>query len=415
MSTTPRTASTAWEAPEPVSTPTLDGARAAIDRVNLATGMRRAGWLALLTGVVLLALGFLLRWTELTVAGVLVIILTLLCLLFTIGRPSLEARLRVPERAVVVGTPAVASLGIRNAGRRRTWGSRIDLPIGRDSASISVGSLGAGQVQWQDVRIPTRRRDIITVGPAHSVKGDPFGLTGRETRWTDVTELYVHPRTVRLPGRQSGFVHDLEGHASPHITASDMNFHALREYVPGDDRRHVHWRSSARTGTLMVRQFEESRQSRVVVALDTGRDSWLDEDEFELGVSSAGSVAVQAVAGESPLALLTSSQDLPAVTPSKVLDGLSGVERTIRGGVPDLVRGVRDREPGASVVIFITGSSASMTDVRRAGSLIDVDKRVVSIRVDRGAELRVRSAGNVTVIQLGDLAELPRAMRKAME
>nr|WP_231980430.1 DUF58 domain-containing protein [Tessaracoccus coleopterorum] len=109
-----------------------------------------------------------------------------------------------------------------------------------------------------------------------------------------------------------------------------MNFHALRPYVAGDDRRHVHWRSTARTGRLMVRQFEESRMSRVAVSLDTGRAAYLDEDEFELGVSVVASVAMQTLYSESPLTLLTSRDELVAVTPSRALDQLSVVTQTAR-------------------------------------------------------------------------------------
>ena len=194
-----------------------------------------------------------------------------------------------------------------------------------------------------------------------------------------------------------------------------MNFHALRPYAPGDDRRHVHWRSTARTGSLMVRQFEESRMSRVAVALDTGRLAWLDGDEFELGVSCVGSVAVQTLLGESPLALLTSTRSLAAVTPSQALDQLCTVSLGVGGGVVDLVHTTRTAEPGASVAVFVTGSVAPMSEVRRAGALFDVDTRVVGIRVEVGSEPRVRTSGNVSVIQVGSLDELPRAMRRAME
>lgn len=404
-----------WEAPEPVQTPTLAGLRGLINRVNHVTGMRGAGWLCLLSGLVAGGVGFGFGWLEFKVVGAVAVLTALLALLFTIGRPVIQVRLEVQERAVVVGTPTAARLGVRNAGKRRHWGSRLDLPVGRDVASLSIRSLGVGQVQWQQFRVPTRRRGVVRIGPAQSVQGDPFALTGRETRWTDWQELFVHPRTIRLPGRQAGFVHDLEGQPSSHITASDMNFHALREYAPGDDRRHVHWRSSARLGALMVRQFDESRQSHVVVSLDTGRSAWLDDDEFELGVSCAGSVAVQTVLADSPLALLTSTDELSTPTPSKVLDGLCTVEQTTRGGILDLVRSTQDREPPASVVVMITGSSSSLSDMRRACSQFDVDKRVVGLRISVGDDLRVRSVGTMTIIQLGDLEDLPRAMRKAME
>lgn len=404
-----------WEAPEPVDPPSLDGLRSAFARLNLVTGMRPAGWACLGLGLATGLAGLWLGWVEFALIGIIAVSLVALALLFTIGRPNLEVQLLVPERSVVMGTPTTARLGVRNAGTRRHWGSRLDLPVGHDVATMAIRSLAVGQQEWQQFRVPTRRRGVVRIGPAHSVQGDPFALTGRETHWTGWQELFVHPLTIRLPGRQAGFVHDMEGHASPHIAAADLNFHALREYAPGDDRRHVHWRSSARTGELMVRQFEESRQSRVVVALDTGRSAWLDADEFELGVSAAGSVAVQTIMGDSPLALLTPAETLAALTPTKALDELCRVELGGRGGVASLVRSTLEREPGASVAIVITGSVTSLSKLRAACALFDVDKRVIGLRVGVGEALRVRSVGNVTVIQLGSLAELPRAMRKAME
>ena len=404
-----------WEAPEVVDPPSTQGLRNAYRRLCDVTGMRTAGWVALLGGILSLVLGIVFGWLEFTVAGVLAIVTVLICLLFTIGRPKLEVWVQLTDRSVVVGERASGQLHVRNASARRHWGSRLDLPVGEGAASFSLPGLKPGEVISDGFRIPTDRRGLVTVGPAHSVQGDPFSLTGRESRWTDELELYVHPRTVALPGRQTGFVHDLEGHASTHLTSSDMNFHALRPYVAGDDRRHVHWRSTARTGKLMVRQFEESRMSRVAVSLDTGRAAYLDEDEFELGISVAASVAVQTLLSDSPLTLLTSRDTLASVTPTRTLDEMSVVEQSTRGGISDLVHSTIRRAPGSSVVFVITGSSSSLATLRRACSRFDVDARVVGIRIDEGTELRVRAAGNVTVMQLGDLEDLPRAMRKAME
>ncbi|MGV8846960.1 DUF58 domain-containing protein [Tessaracoccus sp.] len=408
-------AASRWEAPEPVEPPSLARLRALGDALVGHTGIRAAGWVSLLLGVVALAAGLLLGWVELKVAGSLAIATLAISLLFTIGTPRFEVHLSMAERSIVVGTPAWGELAVRNTAARRHLGSRLDLPIADDVASFSIPPLGEGEVMRQRFRVPTARRGIVRVGPAESVAGDPFGLTGRQTRWSGMVDVFVHPRTVALPGRQSGFVHDLEGHASPHLTSSDMNFHALRPYAPGDDRRHVHWRSTARTGALMVRQFEESRMSRVVVALDTGRLAWLDDDEFELGVSCAGSLAVQTLRGESPLALLTSGDVLAALSPARALDRLCAVELSVGGGVSDLVRTTRRREPGASVAVFITGSVSSMAEVRRVGSVFDVDTRVIGIRVEEGSDVRVRTVGNISVVQVGLLEDLPRAMRRAME
>ncbi|MDO5736355.1 MAG: DUF58 domain-containing protein [Propionibacteriaceae bacterium] len=408
-------AASRWEAPEPVEPPSLDRLRAVGDVLVERTGIRVAGWAALVIGVVALVAGLLLGWVELKVVGSVAILMVGIALLFTIGRPRFDVRLLLADRSVVVGTPSGGELSVRNVAASRHLGSRLDLPIALDVASFSIPMLGSGEHISQRFSVPTSKRGVVRIGPAESVAGDPFALTGRQTRWTGMAELFVHPATVALPGRQSGFVHDLEGHASPHLSAADMNFHALRPYAPGDDRRHVHWRSTARTGALMVRQFEESRMSRVVVSLDTGRLAWLDDDEFELGVSCAGSVAVQTLLGESPLAMLTSTETLPALTPARALDQLSSVGTAAGGGVVDLVYTTRRREPGASVAVFITGSVASMAEVRRSGALFDVDTRVVGIRVEEGSDLRVRTVGNVSVVQVGALTDLPRAMRRAME
>ena len=63
---------------------------------------------------------------------------------------------------------------------------------------------------------------------------------------------------------------DIEGAVTKKIVDSDLSFHAIRDYVAGDARRHVHWRSTAKTGTMMVRQYEETRRSRIAVVMDLG-------------------------------------------------------------------------------------------------------------------------------------------------
>ncbi|MFX4505177.1 DUF58 domain-containing protein, partial [Acinetobacter baumannii] len=80
-----------------------------------------------------------------------------------------------------------------------------------------------------------------------------MGLLRREHAFDDVHDLFVHPRTVALPSTSAGLVRDLEGNATRRLVDADMSFHAIREYVPGDSRRQVHWKSTAKTGRLMVR------------------------------------------------------------------------------------------------------------------------------------------------------------------
>lgn len=408
------TAQTRWVPPpevEPVTRKDLADVWAGVSRF---LGMRRAGWFLLLGGVVLVLAGWPLRWQELRVAGLLGILLVVVAGFFTIGRPRFDVAIAVPEKYVQVGDAALGTLQVRNGGTRRSLPSRIDLPIGARTASVAIPSLPVAGQHDDRFIIPTERRAVIAIGPAQSVQGDPFSLMGRDTLWTDVTEVFVHPRTVRLPGRQTGFVHDLEGHPTPRVTNADMSFHALREYVAGDDRRHIHWRSTARTGDLMVRQYEETRQSRVAVALDVAAQSYGSDQEFEDAVSVAASFVMQAVREENPLALVTNVDVHPGQTSTRIMNELSRVELLENTDVNDVARLVRDRESSASIVVIVTGSKVRGDRLRHTATLLDLDCRVIAVRVSESAVLSVETVANITVVQLPGLDELQRAMRRTM-
>ncbi len=402
-----------WLAPAGVGPLRWADVRNVATLVSRALGMRGAGWAVLGMGVVLLLAGWVLSWLELRVAGISAIALSLVAMLFTLGRPALAVTLTVPEHHVQVGSRATGELVVRNEGGRRTLPVSIDLPIGDQTASIALPSLGAIGELEQAFVIPTDRRCVVEIGPALSVQGDPFGLAGRESLWTSAVEVFVHPRTVNLPGRQTGFVHDLEGHTTQKLSNSDMSFHALREYVPGDDRRHIHWRSSARTGDLMVRQFEETRQSRIAIAVDLSDQSYASEQEFEDAVSVAASFVQQSFREENPIALVTNVDIHRGLSATRAMNQLSRVERLDRTHVTELFRIVRDREASASIVVIVTGSKPRTDRLRRAATLLGIDTRVILIRVAPNHPLAVDTVSGVTSIQLPSLDDLPRAVRRS--
>src|SRR5664280_681419 len=101
-----------WNAPAEVGPPRWADVRNAATNMSRFLGMRRAGWVLLGTGVVLLIAGLLLSWMELRVAGVSAIALALVAVLFTLGRPSLAVTMKVPERHVQVGQRATGDLDV---------------------------------------------------------------------------------------------------------------------------------------------------------------------------------------------------------------------------------------------------------------------------------------------------------------
>lgn len=238
-----------------------------------------------------LTAGLILGWIEFVAAGTIALSLLLLASVFLFGARAYEVDLTLAHDRVVAGAEVSGAITVTNIGRRLALPGVVDVPVGEGLVEIAVPLLRPGAVFSEQVAIPTHRRGVIAIGPARTVRGDPLGLLRRETAWQDHHTLYVHPVTTVIPSTATGFVRDLEGNPSSLIVDSDISFHAIREYVPGDSRRQVHWKSTAKTGTLMVRQYEESRRSRMLIALATAETEFANEDEFELAVSPSEQIS----------------------------------------------------------------------------------------------------------------------------
>ena len=224
---------------------------------------RPATWVLIAVAVTLWVAGQTLGWWELVVAAIVIGATLALCALFLIGRTAYDVALDLNRTHVVVGERAIGALTLANSGRRAILPSRVVLPVGGGRGVFSVGRLAAGASAEELFAIPTHRRGIVKVGPVSVVRGDPLGLFERVHRRDEPIDLFVHPRTVLFEGQSLGFLRDLEGLPATDLSPDDVSFHALREYQPGDDLRHVHWKSTARTGSVMVRQYEETRDVHV--------------------------------------------------------------------------------------------------------------------------------------------------------
>ena len=386
-------------------------------RLGLGRALRAvsvAGWVALGVGVLALVAGRRLGWLELVVLGGVLVTTFLAALAFTLGRHPYEVSLALSDRRVVVGERAMAGVTVRNVAQRPVLAARVELPVGRTEVGFHLPGLPAGGDHEEIFAIPTSRRSVIDVGPVRTVRGDPLGLMRRGVVWGEPQELYVHPRTVPLSSSAAGFIHDLEGRPTRDITSADLSFHALREYVPGDDRRHVHWRTSARTGKLMVRQFEETRRSHLVVGMSRNARDYGDAEEFEVAVSTLGSLGLEAMREDKDLTTLTTHETLRAVTPGQYLDSLTRLELGDGpNGVVSIAHQISRDVERASMVVLVCGSTVTPADLRAAGAVLPIDARAFAVQVVTGAQTTVHSVGVVTVLTIGELAELRRGFRKA--
>lgn len=371
------------------------------------------GWIVLGLAVAAGAAGVLLGWPEFTYLALTLLGGLLVAFVFLLGRARFRVEVELRPRRVVAGERAFGRLLVTHAGSRRSSPTRLELPVGRGLAEFGIPALAPGAEHEELFAVPTAKRAVIVAGPAQSVRGDALGLVRRTVRWTDPVELFVHPATVRLRPSAAGLVRDLEGEVTKAITSNDLAFHALRAYEPGDDRRYVHWRTTARTGRLMVRQFTETRRSQLVLLHHAEEAGYASDHEFELGVSVLASIARQVLRDGTKVRIASGHGELRTATPVTLLDDSSRIVPSTSGlTVRDFARDATKRMPPPSVLLVVHGSRTPVGDLRAAATLFGADTRTIGLRVDADADARVAPVGDVTMATIGRLPDLPRLMGK---
>ncbi len=385
-----------------------------------------AGWMVVASvGIGLVAgpvAGWALGWFLLV--GGLVLLVGSVPFLF--GGHDFEVTLRLERDRVVVGMEVDGAVEVVNAGRRPALPAVIDVPVGEGLVEANVPLMGPAGRHTEPLRIAALHRGIIDVGPMTLARSDPIGLLRREVSWPDRQTIFVHPVTVGLPATSVGEIHDLEGLPSEAVVPADLAFHAIREYVPGDSLRHVHWRSTAKVGRLMVREYEESRRSRLAVLLGLADDDYLDDDELELAISVAASLAAQgirdgrdmyvATSGEPPRLVRTATvslRSLPVVSARALLDSTCELQATARATrLEDLTTLAGQSAPGMTMAFVVTGSQPDLGRIASACAALPQGTRPVVIRCEVDGDPSVRQNRATTVITVGALGDLGRLLAR---
>ena len=372
------------------------------------------GWIVVGLGVISLALSAVGGWRELAFLGTTLLAALVAAMFFIAGRSTYSAEVELEPRRVVVGERALGRLAITNIGKRRLLPSRIEMPVGHGVAEFGIPGLDPGESTDELFAVPTVRRAVIVAGPVVAVRGDQLGLLRRTVRCADEVELFVHPRTARLAPSSAGLLHDLEGHVTRKLSSSDMAFHALRPYIPGDDRRFVHWKSSARTGQLMVRQFEETKRSHLTIILSSDERYYASENEFELAVSVAASIAAQVVRSGNDISVVSERRQLSTRSVAQLLDDSCRLELVPKSfpTAREFARDVTKRLPPPTVLIFISGSALPVADLRSMHALFPRDVRSFAFRAVDGAPPSVSTIPGLAIAAIGDLADLRGLVRR---
>jgi uncharacterized protein (DUF58 family) len=262
----------------------------------------RQGWTIAFAAVLAIVVGRVFAIIELFVIGAALGAAVVLAVLSVrLLRPHLAIRRWVHPTMLTVGDTGRVDLAIENRGILRSPRVMLTEPVGRhNSAQMTVASLRRDQEVTAGYRVPAQRRGILVVGPTAVERRDLLGLASDSVTVTPADEVVVAPQTFDLPMPSLG-----HGVLGRHLLALAQRtgvgeFHSLRDYVPGDEPRSIHWRASARSEELKVRQHEAQGVRRCIVVLDRSAASYPDpvddasRDVFERAISIAGSLALSA-------------------------------------------------------------------------------------------------------------------------
>jgi uncharacterized protein (DUF58 family) len=292
--------------------------------------LTRNGWWFIGISVACLVAGAVLSYRELVMIGLALLGCVVAAALSVRLRPSVEVKREVSPHRVNEGEGASGVLTITNVGRRRSAPVEARETLGRATITISLPSLASGATYTGSYRLPTDRRGCYTVGPLHIGRSDPLRLINVSQADSAETFLWVLPRVHKASPIPTGRSQELEGPTSNSAPRGGIAFHSLREYVPGDDPRLIHWKSTARTGTLMIRHTVITNEPRLLIVLDTSSEPY-DEESFEDAVRVAASLVSAGVEKRYPTDFRTTGGVAGTVDPTgmglhDVMDKLAAVQ-----------------------------------------------------------------------------------------
>ncbi len=359
-------AAAAWFIPRTIFAPTLNPSTGNLNEIEILTRV-----VILIAALIVVAWA----WTALSLVG------------FTMIRDARVSRQQVgqifEERYRVLNMLPLARLWVEVR-------DESELPGRFGSRVLSL--IGPKQQRGYAAYTMLNRRGRFQLGPTTILSGDPFGLFLRSKRIAGRQELLVLPYVVDLDTFPSPRGQFPGGKAilqkATEVTPQSAG---VREYMPGDGLRSIHWPTSARRDRLMVKEYEQDPQADVWIFLDADKSAhnrgqvddtleridqlWLwkynredrkvtlPPDTFEYGVSAAGSIASYYLRHGRAVGLVCASEVVTVLPPergerqlNKILENLAFLKCDGKLPLLGLVEAESPQLPRASTVVVITPS-----------------------------------------------------------
>ena len=305
---------------------------------------------------------------------------------------EIAVRRTVPSRVRVGDEVRVESI-VENRSRRMVPLFTLDDRIAAfDHTRVGVSRLAPGEsAQAGSLRVAARRGRFHG-GGVTLISGAPFGLMRSRVDLDVASPTIVVPRWVQLRSfpllEPSSSPSDVV-HERPRAGGGE-EFLGVRGFRPGDPLRAVHWRTTARAGSLIVKEYEQEMSSRAALVLAGAEHEEGPDSSFEMLVSACASVGLYALSTGHAIHVLTARGDEvdELVDPSSngLLDWLATVEPTDVALEPLAEEALSRIGRRGTVVLFTTSGGASGSSIGRALTRIE--------RVGARAVLVVAASGS---------------------
>lgn len=317
---------------------------------------------------------------------------------------GLEVRRRMPH-SICAGDLLLVDLELVNTRRRLgSWAVAVQEQIRREGTpagtdplqpSVYFSYVAAGQSRYRTYRGRLPQRGRYRFAPLAVSTRFPFGFFRRTVLAGSTDTLIVYPRLGRLTPRWLARKHEsFEGshRRERRHGRTSGDFFGVRPWRPGDTRRHIHWRSSLRRGTLVVRQFDQHHNRDVAILLDLWQPKRPQAEHLEnveLAVSFAATVVADTCrkGGGNLLVGTTAGGPLvrgPASTAliDNAMENLASAEGSPEDRLPELLdRALGAVDPGTEVVL-VTTRTVDLGDRDRFAVLWnDPSRRAVASRM----------------------------------
>lgn len=337
----------------------------------------------------------------------------------------LEINRRLPEQ-VFAGRPFLVEIYGEN--QRRHLGSSMLMiedaiaPEGTEEASpkddrktnvkVILPFVPARQSRKETYRVTLPRRGKYRFGPLEVSTRFPMGLVKATARFRRFERIVAFPRLGRLAPQWTQLLES--GRYGRHQVHSrqgpiDGDYYGLREWRPGDSKRWIHWRTTAKMGKLAVRQFEQQQNRDVALVLDLWQPNEPTDDDLgrvEFAVSFAGTVVDElARRGGSQLVVASAgarvgrwSARATSLFARQTLERLAVTRASNHDRLPEVLGQVLADVPLGMQVVVISTRSAALNGA--PDSSMFVDKPRYQRALDRVIWLDVNDSRVWDVFQL---------------